>query len=175
MRIDPDKLTVEIAVTIAGAGLPEFDVTQDRAGVAANVSLGKTSAMRISLRRVVSGNDSGADFVGSGRKFVYAHAGSVVKRIKNCRRGGNEGLFANALCAERTHGRIVFNKDRFDGRNIANGGNQVIVEIFAFAGKKFFHEGHAESLRNAAFNLAFDESGINGAADVMGGGNFLDA
>ena len=41
VRIDPDKLTVEIAVTIAGAGLPEFDVTQDGAGVAANCIFGQ--------------------------------------------------------------------------------------------------------------------------------------
>ena len=69
-------------------------------------------------------------------------------------------------------GEVVFNEDRFDGRNIANGGNQVIVEIFAFAGKKLFHEGHAEALRDAAFDLAFDQGGVNGAADVVGGGQF---
>ena len=34
-------------------------------------------------------------------------------------------------------------------------------------GKEFFHQGHAQTLRDAAFDLSFDQRGIDRAPDVM--------
>src|SRR4029077_4020747 len=34
----------------------------------------------------------------------------------------------------------------------------------------FFHKSHAKPLSDAAFDLTFDESGVDSAADVVGGG-----
>ncbi len=46
------------------------------------------------------------------------------------------------------------------------------MQVFALAGEEFFHERHAQALGDAAFDLAFDESGVDGAAYVVDGYHF---
>ena len=115
------------------------------------------------------GEDGGAHAVGRGGDSPNAHAGGIVNCVQNCGGGGNQGLLADAFRAVRTDRGWIFDEDRFDGGHVADCGDQIVVEIFAFAGKEFFHQGHAQALRDAAFDLAFDESGIDGAADIVGG------
>ena len=45
------------------------------------------------------------------------------------------------------------------------------MEVFGFAGDEFFHQGKANALGNAPFNLAFDQFGIDRLAHIMGGGD----
>src|SRR6201993_1878969 len=115
------------------------------------------------------GADGGAHFVGSGGEFGNADTRCVTQRVQNWRGGGGEGLLTDPFCAKRADGRNLFDENRFDLRNIANGGNQVIVQIFTFARHEFFHQRHAEALRDAAFDLAFDQSWVNSASHVVGG------
>src|ERR1700730_6723313 len=49
------------------------------------------------------------------------------------------------------------------------------MQVLAFAGKEFLHQGHAESLSNAAFDLAFNQSWIDGAANIVRSNNFQNA
>ena len=46
------------------------------------------------------------------------------------------------------------------------------MQVLAFAGKEFLHQGHADPLRNAAFDLAFNERGIDRATHVVSCGDF---
>ena len=49
------------------------------------------------------------------------------------------------------------------------------MQIFAFAGKKFFHQRHAQALRNAAFDLSFNQRGIDCAAHIVRRGDLQHA
>ena len=121
------------------------------------------------------GEDRGAHAVGRGGDSPNAHAGGIVNRVEDCGGGGNQGLLADAFRAVRTDRGWIFDEDGFDRGHIADRGDQIIVEILALAGKEFFHQSHAQALRGAAFDLAFDESGIDGAANIVGGDDSKDA
>ena len=43
------------------------------------------------------------------------------------------------------------------------------MQILALAGKEFFHQRHPQALGGAAFDLAFDQCGIDRAANVVRG------
>src|SRR6202023_3374575 len=70
---------------------------------------------------------------------AHAYPGRMVNRIEDGRRRRDHGLFADAFRPEWPYGRGVFNQDRFDRRYIAGRGNQVVMQVFAFARKKFLH------------------------------------
>src|SRR6266849_7772317 len=131
---------------------------------------GKTSGMRVSLFAGGFGLDGGAHFIGSGGKLEDADADRVVERVHDGGSRGNQCLFADAFCPVGANRRRIFDQDGFNGWHVANGGDEIVVQIFSAAGEKFFHECHAEALGHAAFDLPFDESGIDGAADVVSGG-----
>ncbi len=48
------------------------------------------------------------------------------------------------------------------------------MQILAFARHELLHERHAEALRNASFDLTFDEGRVDRAAHVMGGRELQD-
>src|SRR5436190_5864769 len=99
--------------------------------------------------------------------FANANANGVVNRVEDggCRR--DHRLLPDSLGAEGTDGRTLFNQYGFYRRHVAYGGNQVVVQILSFAGREFLHERHAESLGGAAFDLAFNQSGIDRSSDIM--------
>src|SRR5579871_4686459 len=130
-----------------------------------------SSATNTSLR----GQDGSADAVRGGGNAVNANTCRIMNRVENGRGGGNDSLLADTLRAEWADRGRLFNQNRFDGRNITGRRNQIVVEILALAGEKLFHEGHAEALRDATFDLPFDERGIDGAADIVSGGHFENA
>ena len=45
------------------------------------------------------------------------------------------------------------------------------MKIFAFAWEEFFHQRHADSLRDPAFDLSFDQGWIDGPAHIVRGGD----
>src|SRR6476661_8002042 len=113
--------------------------------------------------------DGGADAVRSCWDPVDADSNSVMYGIQNGRGGRDDCLFADAFRAEWADGRWIFDQDRFDGRHVSSGRDEVVVQVLALAGEEFFHERMAESLRGTAFNLAFDQCWIDGAAHVVSG------
>src|SRR5215470_2194553 len=112
-------------------------------------------------------DDRGSYAVWSGGNFLQANAEAIMKCVQDCRRGWNNRLFSNSLRSEGARGRRIFDQDRLHRRHVARGWDQVVVKIFALSGKKFFHERHSQSLGDAAFNLTFNQGGIDSAADIM--------
>ena len=45
----------------------------------------------------------------------------------------------------------------FDRRHVADGRDQIVVQILGAAGDVFLHQRHADALRDAAFDLALDQ------------------
>ena len=45
------------------------------------------------------------------------------------------------------------------------------MQVLGAAGDVFLHQRHADALRDAAFDLAFDEQRVDRLADIMGGGD----
>src|SRR5689334_11818461 len=113
-----------------------------------------------------------ANTIWRGGNSVHPNTGGVMESIQDGGSGGNDGLLTDALSAERAYRRGVFDENGFDGRDVAGGRDEVVMQVFALPGKKFFHERHANALRHTAFDLAFDERGIDGAADIVRRGNF---
>ena len=111
--------------------------------------------------------NSGANAVGRCGQTVHAHANRIVNGIEDRGRGRNHRLLADPFGAERADRRRIFDEDRFDRRHVAGRGNQIVVKVLAFAGKKFLHQRHPQSLRGAAFDLSFDKRWIDGAAHVV--------
>src|SRR5581483_6738000 len=107
----------------------------------------------------------------SRRSLVNANTSSIMNRIQNRRSRGDDCLLANSFGAEGTDRRRIFDQDRLNWGNVTRGRNQIVMKIFALPRKKFFHQRHAQSLRNAALDLTFNQSGIDRASDVMGGGH----
>ena len=102
---------------------------------------------------------------------MNAHANRIMNRIENRRRGRDHRLLADSFRAEGPDRRRIFDQDRLDRRNVARRRNQIVVQILAFAGEEFLHQRHAEALRNSALDLAFNQSRIDGAPDIMGRGH----
>ena len=62
-----------------------------------------------------------------------------------------------------------------DRRHVADRRDQVVVQVLAAAGDELLHQRHAEPLRDAALDLAFDQGRIDRAADIVGGRDLQDA
>src|SRR5579871_505626 len=101
------------------------------------------------------------------RNLADAHSHRVVDRIQNCRRSWNYRLLSNSLGAKRSNRRWLFDQNRFDLRHVSGRWNQVIMQILSLAGKEFFHQRHAEPLRDPAFNLSLDQRWIDCPPDIM--------
>src|SRR5262249_56898317 len=58
--------------------------------------------------------------------------------------------------------------------HVANGGNQVVVQVFRASRNVFLHQREAKTLGDAAVNLALNLRRVDGAADVVGGDDLVD-
>src|SRR5690606_12604398 len=62
-------------------------------------------------------------------------------------------------------------QDRPDLGDVADGGDQVVVQIVGAAGEVFLHQREADALGDAALDLALGQRRVDGAAEVVGGGD----
>ena len=97
MRIDAHQLAVLVGVAVAGARHARPDVAHHRTGVAADLVVGL--AHRFGSARIAARTRSGV----AGAR-VQAHAGRVMDRVEDRRRGRDQRLLADALGAERAFG-----------------------------------------------------------------------
>ena len=169
MRIDAHQLSVVIAVAVARTGPSRLDVAEDGAGIASDGVVFRHGSSARPVSRLSRGWRR--DAVGRGRHAVNANADRVVNCVEDRRSGRNHRLLADSLGAERSDRRRIFDEDRLDRRHVAGGGNQVVVKVLALAGKEFLHQRHPQALRGTAFDLAFDQRGIDGAANIVRGGD----
>src|ERR1700730_16478710 len=70
---------------------------------------------------------------------AHAYPGRVLNRIQNRRRRRDHGLLPAPFRPESPDWGRVFNQDRFDRRYVAGRGNQVVMQVFAFARNEFLH------------------------------------
>jgi hypothetical protein len=98
----------------------------------------------------------------------------MMDGVQNRRRGWDHGLLTNAFRPERPYWRGIFDQDAFNRRHIPDRRYQVVVQVFTFAGEKFFHNRHAEALRHTAFDLPLNERGINGSSHIVRRHNIQD-
>lgn len=107
-----------------------------------------------------------------------ADAGGVVDGVADGGGGGDGGDFADALCAVRAVGGGFFDDDGGDLGGVFDAGHFVagegVGEGDALLDDVFFGEGVAEAHDDAAFDLALEADGVDGAADVVGGDDFED-
>ncbi len=55
------------------------------------------------------------------------------------------------------------------GGHVADGRDQIVVQVFRAAGNELLHQRHAEALRDAALHLALDQQRVDRLADIMRG------
>ena len=161
VRIDAHQPAAVVGVAVAGATEPLPDVAEHRAGVAADLVLLRFRHGR-SIAVMAARTRSGVAGVRVMRAPVawwmaLRMAGAV----------GIKRLLADALGAEGADGRGAFDEDGLDGRHVADGGDEIVVQVLAASGRELLHQRHADALGDAALDLAFDQDRIDGAADVM--------
>ena len=182
--IDAHQLAVVVGVAVAGAGPAGPDAAQHRAGVAADdaVALGLGGRQRRSWARRWRRRSCSFPLMSFPRLRIAArtrsgvaghaadaHAGRVVDRVEDRRRGRDQRLLADALGAERADRRGILDQDRFDRRHVADRRDQIVVQVLAAAGDELLHQRQAETLRDAALDLAFDQRRVDRAADIVRG------
>ena len=98
--------------------------------------------------------DGGAHAVGRRGHAVNAHADRVMDGVQDRGRGRDQRLLADALGAERADRRGVLDQDRLDRRHVADGRDQIVVQVLAAPRRELLHQRQAETLRDAALDLA---------------------
>ena len=58
-----------------------------------------------------------------------------------------------------------------DRRHVADGRDQIVVQVLGAAGDVLLHQRHADALRDAALDLAFDQQRVDRLADIVRGGD----
>lgn len=94
--------------------------------------------------------------------------------------GGDRGVaaFANAFALERGGAAGRLQQDRYQFREVFDGGDFVIAEAEGadLPGRRFhfLHQGIAQALNDAALNLPLVGLGVQHGADIVGGNDFVD-
>ena len=144
-RIDARELAVDVAVAVAGAGLARADVAQHRAGIAARSSsllalaaVARSRACRSTIvlvplmfppARIAARTRSG---VAGTRRMRTPVASWIALRI-----AGAVGISACSpipLAPNGPTGRGVLDQDRLDRRHVADGRDQIVVQVLGAAG-----------------------------------------
>ena len=178
-RVHAHDPAADIAVAVAGAGAAVGDVAHDRTGIAADLlrhlllagimrleAFGKLAHARASLSRIAA-----QDARRRRRHLGHQHAGGVADGVEDRRRGRDQHMLAQPLGAERSFRIGNLDQDGLDRRHVADGRDQIVVQILGAAGDVFLHQRHADALRDAALDLAFDQQRVDRLADIVRGGD----
>ena len=106
---------------------------------------------------------------GNSGHAVRAHAGRVMDGAEDRRRGRHQAGLADALGAGGAERLAILDQDALDLRHVADGRDQIVVQVLGAAGQIFLHQRQAQALGDAALDLAFDQGRIDGPADIVGG------
>ena len=109
--------------------------------------------------------------VGQGGEAGDLGAGGVADGVEDRGRGRDQHVLAEALGAERALGVGLLDQDRHDLGHVADGRDQVVVQVLGAAGQVFLHQRHADALGDAALDLALGQRRVDRPADVVGGGD----
>src|SRR5262245_53161107 len=108
------------------------------------------------------------DTIRCRRSLRDAHARRILDGREDGRRRRNERRLANALGTEGTKGGGIFDQDRLHLRHVTKCRNEIVMQVLGTAWNILFHKGQAQTLRNAAMDLALDRGWIDRPADIMG-------
>ena len=92
----------------------------------------------------------------------------MADRAEDGRGRGDEGRFADPLGPERAGRLRCLDEEALDGRNVADGRDEVVVQVVGAAGDVRLHERQAQALGDPAMDLALDEHRVHGSPDVVG-------
>ena len=80
----------------------------------------------------------------------------------------DQDVFAQSLGAVRSMRIRFLDEQGLDRRDVPDGGDEIVMEVFGFPGEVFFHERHTKALGDAAVHLALGQERVDGLADIMG-------
>ena len=144
----------------------------DAAAVATIVKTRAAIVWKIMINLLISlFADCRAEPIRCAGRACNTNSRRLVDATKDGWRRSAQRRLADALRPPGPGGLGLLDDIRLDRWHVPDGGDQVIVQIFGFAGDIFFHEGQAEPLRDATMNLPFDLLRIERAPHVMGGGD----
>ena len=84
-------------------------------------------------------------------------------------------MFPQTLGTKGTFRVWHLDQQAFDRRHVTNGGDQIVMQVFRPARDIFLHHRKADALGHPALDLPFGKLRVDGAAHVMGGGDFQQA
>ncbi len=127
--------------------------------------------------RGVGGGVGGGHGAGSAASTRSGVAGTRVRRtpvacgdrVQDGGGGGDQGGLADALGAVGAERVGVLDQDGLDRRHVADGRDEIVVQVLGPAGHVFLHQREPEALGDAAVDLALDQRRVDRAADVVGG------
>ena len=90
-----------------------------------------------------------------------------MDRVEDRRRRRHQGRLADALGAPGPERLGVLDQVDRDRRHVADGRDQVVVQVVGAAVDVFLHQRHADALGDAAVHLAFDQGRVDRPADVV--------
>src|SRR5215813_6133149 len=112
-----------------------------------------------------------AEPIRRGGRVTHAHAGRMMDRVEDRRRGRDQRRLADPLGAVRAERLAVLDQDHLDRRDVAERRDQVIVEVLGLAGVILLHQREADALGDPAMDLAFHLRRVDRPADVVRGGD----
>ena len=178
-RIDAHDAAADIAVAVAGAGAAVGDVAHHRAGIAADLlrhllragivgfeAFGKLAHRRASFSRMAARTRVGvAGTLVTSTPVAWRMALRIAGAV------GISTCSPSPLAPNGPSGIGNLDQDRLDRRHVADGRDQIVVQILGAAGDVFLHQRHADALRDAALDLALDQQRVDRLADIMRGGD----
>src|SRR5258706_8049155 len=100
---------------------------------------------------------------------AHAHASRLLDRAENRGRRRDEARLADSLGAERAERFLVLDQDTTHAGGVADGRNEIVVQVFGAPGNVLFHEREPEALKRAALDLTFNQHGVDGTPDIVRG------
>ena len=92
-----------------------------------------------------------------------------MDRAQDGRRRRHQAGLADTLGARGAERLAILDQDAFDLGHVADGGNEIVVQVLGAAREIFLHQRQAQPLGDAAFDLALDQGRVDRLADVVGG------
>ena len=105
----------------------------------------------------------------------HGHARARARRSRDGSRRGWPAPSAPApgsptpLAPDGPERLAILDQDALDLGHVADGRDQIVVQVLGAAGEVFLHQRQAEALGDAALDLALDQGRVDRLADVVGG------
>ena len=110
-----------------------------------------------------------ADAVRKDRQPAKPYSGGMVDRVEDGGRGRNQRRLADPFRAVGSERFGVLDQQAFDLGHVADGGEQVVVQVLGAPRHVLFHQGEPDALCDSALDLPLHQSRVDRGADVVRG------